>query len=168
MSENLSHEHVTRVQNLLRDYAHIFSDKPSLTNVAEHHTDVQGATPIRQHPYRIPHSWREQYAQEIEDMMKEGIIVKSNSEWASPVVLVPKKQDGKQTGIRVCIDFRKVNALTRFDAFPLPRIEDLIDKLGSGQILSKLDLTKGYWGIPLTPDSRDKTWFSVSDTSRLV
>ena len=159
LSKNLSEQEVTKLQDLMNKYTHIFSDKPKTTNVTTHHIDVQGAEPIRQTPYRIPQAWKGEYETEIDRMIEEGIIIESSSEWASPVVLVPKKQDGKQTGIRVCIDFKKVNSLTKFDAYPLPRIEDLIENLGSANYISKLDLTKGYWQIPLSQESRDKTAF---------
>ena len=82
-----------------------------------HHINVQGAEPIRQTPYRFLQAWKGEYGTEIDRMIEEGIIVESSSEWASPVVLDPKKQDGKQTGIRVCFDFKKVNSLTKFDAY---------------------------------------------------
>ncbi|KAJ8026467.1 hypothetical protein HOLleu_31290 [Holothuria leucospilota] len=73
-------------------------------------------------------------------------IEPSNSEWSSPCILVPKA-DG---GYRFCTDYRKVNAVTRTDSYPIPRIDDCIDRVGKATYVSKFDLLKGYWEIPLT------------------
>ncbi|XP_073764991.1 uncharacterized protein [Danio rerio] len=74
------------------------------------------------------------------------------SDWASPIVLVPKT-DGS---VRFCVDYRKVNAVSKFDAYPMPRIDELLDRLGAARYYSTLDLTKGYWQMPLSPISREK------------
>ena len=82
--------------------------------------------------------------------MKEmGVIEDSCSAWASPVVLIPKP-DGS---IRFCIDYRKVNDLTVPDARPLPRVDDLIDKIGAARFKTKIDLSRGYWQVPLDDES---------------
>ncbi len=91
-------------------------------------------------------------------MLKLGIIEPSKSEWCHPVVLVPKK-DGT---IRFCIDFRYLNSVTKFDAYPTPRISDLTDRLGASKFLTTIDLSKGYWQIPLTQRSRELTAFKTS------
>ncbi len=75
-----------------------------------------------------------------------GVIEESHSDWASPIVLVPKT-DGS---IRFCVDYRKVNAVSKFDAYPMPRVDELLDRLGTARFYSTLDLTKGYWQIPLS------------------
>ena len=92
-------------------------------------------------------------------MLRQGIIEKSTSDWAASVVIVPKQQDGVTTGIRICVDLRHLNAVSNFDAHPLPRMEDLIEQLGDVSFISKLDLTKGYWQIPLSPETKDKSAF---------
>ncbi len=90
-------------------------------------------------------------------MLELGVIEPSRSEWCSPIVIVAKK-DGTN---RFCVDFRKVNAIAKFDAYPMPRVDKLLDRLGKARFISTLDLTKGYWQIPLTRSSREKTAFST-------
>ena len=79
-------------------------------------------------------------------MLENDLIEPSNSEWSSPCILVPKP-DGS---FRFCTDFRKLNAVTRSDSFPTPRIDDCINKIGHAKFASKLDLLKGFWQVPLT------------------
>ncbi|KAI8513398.1 hypothetical protein Bbelb_100370 [Branchiostoma belcheri] len=93
---------------------------------------------------------REKMREELHKMEEMGVIQPSNSEWTSPVVLFPIK-DGS---IRFCVDFRKVNAVSRFDAYPMPRIDEMLDKLGKAKYITKIDLSRGYWQVPLTPDSK--------------
>lgn len=88
-------------------------------------------------------------------MLSLGIIEVSKSEWCNPVVLVPKK-DGS---IRFCIDFRYLNSVSLFDSSPTPRIDDLLERLGKAKYLTTLDLSKGYWQVPLTEHSRKFTGF---------
>ncbi len=84
-------------------------------------------------------------------MLEMGVIEESRSDWASPIVLVPKT-DGS---VRFCVDYRKVNAVSKFDAYPMPRVDELLDRLGTARFYSTLDLTKGYWQIPLSPLSKE-------------
>ena len=76
-------------------------------------------------------------------MLTNRIIEPSSSEWSSPCILVPKR-DGSGS-YRFCTDFCKVNAITKSDSYPIPRIEDYIDRIGVSRYVSKLDLLKGYW-----------------------
>lgn len=105
--------------------------------------------------YRIPERLLPKLKDEVEDMLSLGVIERSCSEWSSPVVLVPKK-DGT---IRFCIDFRKVNAQSHFDAYPMPRLEDLIERLGKANYITTLDLCKGYWQVLLAKEDRPYTAF---------
>ena len=93
-------------------------------------------------------------------MLANGIIEPSSSEWSSPCVLVPK---GDGSGYRFCTDFRKVNAITKSDSYPIPRIEDCIDRIGVSKYVSKLDLLKGYWQVPLTDRAKEVSAFVTPD-----
>ena len=84
-----------------------------------------------------------------------GVIEPSHSEWCSPVVLVPKK-DG---GLRFCIDFSKLNSISTFDPYPMPRVDEMVERLGRAKFLSTLDLCKGYWQVPLSPRAQELTAF---------
>ncbi len=88
-------------------------------------------------------------------MLDRGVIEPCQSSWASPVVLVTKK-DGST---RFCVDYRKVNEVTKKDAYPLPRIDDTVDALRASQYFSTLDLYSGYWQVKMDPDDIDKTAF---------
>ena len=96
---------------------------------------------------------------EIKAMLELGVIEESHSAWSSPIVLVGKP-DGS---IWFCADYRKVNDVSRFDAYPMPRVDELLDWLGTARFFSTLDLTKGYWQIPLSPESKEKRAFSALD-----
>ncbi|XP_014449616.1 uncharacterized protein LOC106737363 [Alligator mississippiensis] len=90
-------------------------------------------------------------------MLERGIICRSHSDWRSPIVAVPKP-DGK---IHLCVDFRKVNAVAKFDAYPMPRVDALIENIGQARYISTLDLTKGYWQVPVAPEDQEKTAFAT-------
>ena len=130
-------------------------DTPGKTNKAMHKIRTIGNTPVRKKPYRIPHAYREKVLEELEGMEKDGIIEKSESEWASPLVVLTKK-DG---GIRLCVDYRKLNQVIKFDAYPTPRLEKLLDEIGNAQFITTLDLAKGYWQVPVSKEDREKTAF---------
>ena len=93
-------------------------------------------------------------------MLANGIIEPSNSEWSAPCVLVLK---GDGSGYSFCTDFRKINAITRTDSYPIPRIEDCIDRIGVSKYVSKLDLLKGYWQVPLTDRTKEISAFVMPD-----
>ena len=88
-------------------------------------------------------------------MLDRGVIEPCQSSWASPVVLVTKK-DGST---RFCMDYRKVNEVTRKDAYPLPRIDDTLNVLRGSQYFSTLDLYSGYWQVKMDSKDIDKTAF---------
>lgn len=83
-------------------------------------------------------------------MLKLGVIEPSQSEWRSHPMMVPKP-DGS---LRVCLNFRKVNEVSQFDAYPMPQIQELLEKIGGARYLTTLDMIKGYWQIPFAEESK--------------
>ena len=114
--------------------------------------DVQ---PCKLPSRRMPFAVREEVARQLKAMQASGVIQPSSSPWASPVVMVRKK-DGSH---RFCIDYRALNAVTKADTYPLPHIDDLLDQLGECKYFSTLDLASGYWQIRVHADSQEKTAF---------
>jgi hypothetical protein len=115
-----------------------------------------GAKPVHSQPYRAGSAAREAESAEIQRMLKAGVIEPASSEWASPVVLIPKP-DGS---MRFCVDYRRLNAVTVRDSYPLPRMDECIDSLGDAGVFSTLDCNSGYWQIPLHPSDVEKTTFT--------
>ncbi|XP_074792474.1 uncharacterized protein LOC141975750 [Natator depressus] len=146
-----------QIQELCTSYAPTFSATPGLTERAYHSIDTGNARPIRVQPYRVSPQARTAIEREIRDMLQMGVICPSESAWASPVVLVPKP-DGE---IRFCVDYRKLNAVTRPDNYPMPRTDELLEKLGRAQFISTLDLTKGYWQVPLDESAKERSAFTT-------
>ena len=89
-------------------------------------------------------------------MLEAEVIVPTTSEWASPVILVPKPDKS----LRFCVDYRKLNSVTKRDSYPMPRMDECIDSLGSANIFSTLDCNSGYWQLPIAERDQEKTTFT--------
>ena len=113
------------------------------TDLISMEIDTGNAVPKRQPTRRTPFTAREEISRQLSLMQEQGMIRPSSSPWASPVVLVRKK-DGS---LRFCVDYRGINSVTKPDQFPLPRIDDLLDQLGHCKYFSTLDLAAGYWQV---------------------
>ena len=118
-----------------------------------------GSHPIRQPFRRVPPPQREEMRRLLNDMLERDVIQPSASPWASPVVLVRKK-DGS---LRFCIDYRRLNAVTRKDAYPLPRIDDTLETLAGSHWFTTLDLLSGYWQVEMAKEDREKTAFCTQE-----
>ena len=134
------------------------SGKPNLTNVAMHKIDTGDSPSISCSPYKIPQKLEEEVNKEIEKMLEMGIIRPSTSPWAAPVVIVPKPDDT----IKLCVDYRKINSVTKMDAYPIPSMERMIEKIASAKYISTIDLRKGCWQIPLETSTFEKSAFITS------
>lgn len=157
LSPELTEKQKTDLEQLINEFRPIFSEQPGKTTVTEHVIDTGRVNPISQQPYRIPLARREVVKDLIDKMLEDGIIEESHSAWASPIVLVDKT-DGS---VRFCVDYRKLNAVSKFDAYPMPRVDEMLERISPAQFITTLDLTKGYWQIPMEEASRDKTSFTT-------
>ena len=149
--------HRKDILNLLQDFEGMWSGRLGTIKAAKHRIDLEeGAQPVYQPPYRAGHRARGIEKAEIGRMLQEGVIEPASSEWASPVVLVPKK-DGT---LRFCVDYRRLNKLTRRDSYPIPRMDECIDSLGDATVFTTLDCNSGYWQVEVDEPDRDKTTFT--------
>lgn len=131
------------------------STASSTTHAIQHHIDTGSSRPISSPPHRTSAAENDLISDLVDDMLAQGIIRPSHSPWSSPVVLVRKK-DGTP---RFCVDYRKLNAATTRDVYPLPRIDDTLHSLGSSRVFSTLDLTASYWQVELDDESKPKSAF---------
>ena len=148
--------------HLLMEYADVFAFKSGQigrTNILKHRIDTGNTPPVHLLPRRIPQSRREEMAKLVKDMLEQGAIQQSDSPWSSPVVLV-KKKDGS---VRFCVDYRKVNSVTRKDAYPLPRVDDTLDTLAGSRLFTTLDLASGYWQVEVAEEDQPKTAFTTPE-----
>ena len=147
-----------RLGQLLDKHVGLFassSEDLGRTSLVQHGIDTGDARPIRQRPRRPPRAFIDEEDKIIDQQLKAGVIQESTSPWASPLVYVRKK-DGT---VRPCVDYRRLNDVTRKDAYPLPLIQDCLDSLSGSAIFSTLDLQSGYWQIEVKPEDRPKTAF---------
>ena len=147
---------------LFLEFADVFSlstKNLGHTKVLQHRIDTGNAQPVHLPPRRIPHARREEVKEMLRDMLEKNAIEHSDSPWSSPIVLV-KKKDGTT---RFCVDYRKVNEVTRKDAYPLPRVDDTLDTLAGSKFFSTLDLTTGYWQVEVAPEDQPKAAFTTPE-----
>ena len=130
---------------LLEEYGDVSTDIPGKTNLAEYNIELTDDIPFIVKAYPVPYALKKDMDKEVSEMMKAGIIASSVSEYASSPVVV-RKPDGS---VRYCIDFKKLNAKTVFDAEPVPNQEVILNRMGGDNFISRLDLTKGFGKYPL-------------------
>jgi hypothetical protein len=158
--ETIDDETQAKLRRLLINNSHIFSDRPfgsEATGLMEHTIELTDPTvkPIKHYGYRVAPTVAAELQENVQLMKNLGVIEESQSPWASPVLLVPKK-DGTR---RFCTDFRGLNAVTKSDVFPLPRIDNIMDKLGNCQYFTSIDLKHAFWQIPMKESDKEKTSF---------
>ena len=141
--------------NLLTQFDNMFDGHLGHTAMTEHKIDTGDAKPINLPPYRTSPTKKRIIEEQVEQMLRDGIIEPSTGPWAAPVVIVNRPC----TDPRFCVDYRGVNQVTEKDSYPLPRIDDSLDFLARGQFITTLDLARGYWQVAVAEESRPKTAF---------
>lgn len=145
--------------NIIDQFRNVSTEVRGLgrTNLIEHRIDTGDAQPIRQRYYRVSPEKQRILSEQLDEMLALGVVEECESPWSSPVLLTPKK-DGK---LRFCLDSRKLNSVTRKDAYKLPYMSEILDNLKDAKYLTSIDLSKAFWQIPIAENDRDKTAFYI-------
>ena len=160
-SENLNENQKISLSELLDKYKGVFSSSPmdlGRTNVMHHSIPTGSARPIKLPPRRTPKAFVEEEEKIIKEQLDAGLIRESSSPWSAALVFV-KKKDGT---IRPCVDYRRLNAVTAKGAYPLPRVHDCLDSMEGAKYFCSMDLTQGFFQIPVKESDIEKTAFSTS------
>ncbi|KRZ81449.1 Retrovirus-related Pol polyprotein from transposon [Trichinella sp. T8] len=158
--QDSSGKHRSALAAILREVADVLSTSDEdlgRTSVVRHAIHTGDAKPVRCFPRRIPYHQRAQVEALLDEMLRRDVVEPSSSPWASPIVLVKKKEGS----CRFYVNYRQLNNLTRKDAHPLLRIHDTLDALACAQWFSTLDLVSGYWQVEVEQQDREKTAFTT-------
>lgn len=166
-TDHMNSEEKQEISKLIKEYADIFhlDDKPlTFTSKVKHKIRTKDELPVYTKSYRYPEIHRAEVHRQIEKMLKQNIIRPSHSPWSSPIWVVPKKLDASgQQKWRIVVDYRKLNEKTIGDRYPLPHINDLLDKLGRCQYFSTIDLASGFHQIEMDENDIEKTAFNTEN-----
>lgn len=163
--DHLNEEEEKQLMKLCTTYSDIFANEKeplTSTNVVKHRIRTKDDIPVHSKLYRYPAIHKEEVENQIEKMLRQNIIRHSHSPWCSPIWVVPKKEDasGKKKW-RIVVDYRKLNDKTIPDRFPIPKIEEILDRIGRSQYFTTIDLVSGFHQIEIHPDDVEKTAFST-------
>ncbi|KAL1490130.1 hypothetical protein ABEB36_012870 [Hypothenemus hampei] len=162
VNNNISSLDKQSIYNLLEQYSHCFANNTlelGKTDVIEFEINLHSREPVFYKPYRISEQQREVLRAKINDLLSNNIIKESHSSYSSPAILIRKKNGD----YRIAIDYRKLNKITVKDRYPLPNIEDYVARLKGYKYFCTLDMTQGYYQVPIAPNSTDKTAFVTPD-----
>ena len=149
-----------KLRRVLFDNRNVFSVKPGVCNLTEHKIVLRGDFKSRaQKPYRIPVKLKKEVDRQVNQLLADGKIIPAVSQYSHPVVCVTKP-NGE---IRLCCDFRDLNSGTIPDAFPMPRIQDMVHDISLAKYITTLDAVSGYWQIPMAKECVDMITF-VTET----
>jgi hypothetical protein len=160
LSSDLEPQQQQQLKKLILKYSHIFACQPSdleRARVPPFTINTGDTPPIRHQPRRTSQKNKEVIRDKIQELLNNGVIEPCDGPWSFPVVIVHK--EGKDP--RLCIDYRQLNNVTRKNAYPLPRIGDILDDLGPSKYFTTLDAKSGYHQIPVHPQDKDKTCFTT-------
>jgi hypothetical protein len=144
------------VQEMLRKHESVWSRELGHINVDPFEIHTTPGPPVHSQPYRAGAMERRVIREEVDRMLALGVVEPSTSAWSSPVVLVPKP-DGTN---RFCVEFRKLNARTTRDVYPLPRLDDASESLGDAKNFTILDARSGFWQIDMSEEAQIKAAFT--------
>ena len=157
---NLTEDQFQQGIQLITSFMDIFSktdDDVGHTDTVKHRIDLTDDKPFKQRYRRIPPSAYEEVRAHLRQLQTAGIIRPSRSPWASNVVLVRKKDNT----LRLCVDYRQLNKITKKDSYALPRIEELLDCLGGSTFFSVVDMKSGYHQVEILEQHKERTAFAV-------
>lgn len=167
----LNSEEQKSIENICAKYSDVFfmpGDKLGVTNLYQQKIHLkENVTPSYVKPYRLPKSQKQEIDRQIQQMLNDDVIEESQSEWCSPLLLVPKKSESSDKKWRVVIDYRKLNERIKDDKFPLPNIAEILDSLSGAVYFTHLDLTQSYYQLLLEPESRKYTAFTTDKQYQL-
>ena len=156
---HLNEKELDEIKLIMKKYKDTFSNKPRVSNVVSHQIPLSTNIPIVSRPYKVTFAQKSKQKEELKETEGQGIIRRSDSPYPSPVVIVQKKG----LTIRICPDYRKLNKISIFDPEPMIHANDIITNLGKARYLTKLDLCKGYWQIPMKKSDIEKTAFITEE-----
>jgi hypothetical protein len=155
ISDQVSKRQNKQIQAVLKKHSKAFSDVPGRTNVISHKVVTTNETPIRHRAYRTPQSMKQKIKDELDNMVKLGVIEETASASASPIAVVNKPNGD----IRVCTDYRSLNKVTVFDPYVIPRIDQILDDVAKAKYITTSDLTNGFYQVPLDLQAKAKSAF---------
>ena len=153
--ENLLEAEKLQATKFMNNFSDIFSEVPGCMNLQEHKITLTCDKPEQSKPYAIPFSMREALNRDLDAMLENKIIRPFDSPYASPIVLVPKKD----SSTRLWVDYRKLNKITVFDPEPMVNSADIFQKLANDRYFTTIDVTKNCWQIPVVESDIYKTAF---------
>lgn len=154
--DSLTTEQQSELNAVIGTYFDSVGNKLGCTSLIEHQI-ITDSEPIKQRYYPVSPAIQKHIDEEVQRMLEEDIIEKSQSAWSSPILLVPKKDKT----FRFCVDYRRLNQVTKKDAYPIPFVSAILSKLGNARYLSSLDIKSAYHQVPVAKDAREYTAFTV-------
>jgi hypothetical protein len=156
VNPDLSDQDKKQIWKLIEEYKDIFSDVPTTTNLLKYEIKLKSDEPVRHRPYKVPVHFTESVEKELRKMLDMGWIEKTNSYYASPLVVVKKKGTDE---LRLCVSYKDLNRITVVDPMPQPDMEDILAKLGKSKFFSTFDACKGFYAIQMEENSKHYTGF---------
>ena len=136
---------IEELDSMLGGFNVVITDKLGHASSVSHVIDTGQSAPVQSYPYRIAPAWKEELHDEVRQLLEDGIIIPSHSPWSAPMVPIRKTSGA----LRLCIDYRKLNQVTVADPYQMPRVDDLLDEVTEATWLSKPDLKRGFYQVPL-------------------